>query len=62
MPGLSGQELTTKIRKFNQSTPILFYSGAAYDEDKREACNAGAQGYLTKPEGVSVLVVKNYMR
>ena len=56
MPGLSGQELTTEIRKFNQSTPILFYSGAAYNVDKREARHAGAQGYLTKPERISVLV------
>ena len=56
MPGLSGQELTTEIRKFNKSTPILFYSGAAYDADKRAARAAGAQGYLTKPEGISDLV------
>ena len=58
MPGLSGQELTTKIRQFNQNTPILFYSGAAYDADKRQARDAGAQGYLTKPEGISVLVAE----
>jgi two-component system, sensor histidine kinase and response regulator len=56
MPGLSGQELTTEIRKFNKSTPILFYSGAAYDADKRAARDAGAQGYLTKPEGITDLV------
>jgi CheY-like chemotaxis protein len=56
MPGLSGQELTTQIRKFNQSTPILFYSGAAYDADKRQARDAGAQGYLTKPDGITDLV------
>ena len=56
MPGLSGQELTTQIRKFNKSTPILFYSGAAYDADKRQAREAGAQGYLTKPEGIAELV------
>ena len=56
MPGLSGQELTRKIRQFNLSTPILFYSGAAYEADKRQARDAGAQGYLTKPEGISVLV------
>ena len=56
MPGLSGTELTTEIRKFNQITPILFYSGAAYDIDKREARAAGAQGYLTKPDGISELV------
>ena len=56
MPGLSGPELTTEIRKFNKNTPILFYSGAAYDADKRAARDAGAQGYLTKPEGLSDLV------
>ena len=56
MPGLSGQELTTEIRKFNKSTPILFYSGAAFESDKQDARDAGAQGYLTKPEGISDLV------
>ena len=56
MPGLSGQELTTAIRKFNKTTPILFYSGAAYEADKQGARDAGAQGYLTKPDGISDLV------
>lgn len=56
MPGLSGTELTAEVRKFNQSTPILFYSGAAYEADKQEARDAGAQGYLTKPEGIADLV------
>jgi len=27
-------------------TPILFYSGAAYEQDERDALAAGAQGYL----------------
>lgn len=56
MPGLSGEELTREIRKFNLSTPILFYSGAAYEADKQGAREAGAQGYLVKPEGISVLI------
>ena len=56
MPGLSGQELTTEIRKFNSNTPILFYSGAARESDKQDAHDAGAQGYLTKPLGISELV------
>ena len=56
MPGLSGRELTTEIRKFNKSTPILFYSGAAYEKDKQDAHDAGAQGYLTKPNGIGELV------
>lgn len=56
MPGRTGQELTTEIRKFNKSTPILFYSGAAFESDKQKAHDAGAQGYLTKPEGIFDLV------
>lgn len=56
MPGLTGVALTQEIRQFNRTTPILFYSGAAYEEDKQRARDAGAQGYLVKPEGVVQLV------
>src|SRR4051794_26033157 len=49
MPGGSGIDLCKSLRKFDSSTPILFYSGAAFDRDKREARECGAQGYLTKP-------------
>jgi DNA-binding response OmpR family regulator len=49
MPGASGIELCGWLRKFDNDTPILFYSGAAYEQDKRAALAAGAQGYLTKP-------------
>ena len=56
LPHMNGGDLTREIRKFNRSTPILFYSGAAYDADKQVARDAGAQGYLVKPEGISDLV------
>ena len=49
MPGLSGTELTEKLREFDVATPILFYSAAAYQTDKEAAHLAGAQGYLVKP-------------
>src|SRR4030095_7358316 len=49
MPGLSGLELTQKIREFNKTVPILFYSGAAQETDRQQALEAGAQGYLFKP-------------
>jgi DNA-binding response OmpR family regulator len=49
LAGGSGIELCKKLREFDPSTPILFYSGAAYDSDKQEAFASGAQGYLTKP-------------
>ena len=37
-------------------TPILFYSGAAYETDRQTALAAGAQGYITKPSGIVELV------
>jgi DNA-binding response OmpR family regulator len=49
IPGGSGIDLCKKLREFDPHTPILFYSGAAYDRDKQEAFSSGAQGYLTKP-------------
>jgi DNA-binding response OmpR family regulator len=58
MPGLSGLDLTRRVREFNETTPILFYSGAAYDSDKRQAFSLGAQGYLTKPAGILELTTE----
>jgi DNA-binding response OmpR family regulator len=49
LPDSSGLSLTQWIREFDKTTPILFYSGAAYDSDLRNALNAGASGYLVKP-------------
>jgi DNA-binding response OmpR family regulator len=49
MPGVSGEDLCKKIREFDSRTPILFYSGAAYEADEKRAMAAGAQGYLVKP-------------
>lgn len=56
MPGITGVELTRHIREFNQTTPILFYSAAAYEADKQAALDAGAQAYLTKPDGIDHLL------
>jgi DNA-binding response OmpR family regulator len=49
IPGASGIELCGWLRKFHKDTPILFYSGAAYEQDKHAALAAGAKAYLTKP-------------
>ncbi|MDQ2938687.1 MAG: response regulator [Acidobacteriota bacterium] len=55
LPGLDGFELCRQIRAVDQYTPILFYSAAAYDKDKRKGLEAGANAYLTKPH-VDVLL------
>lgn len=56
MPEITGTELTRRIREFDKTTPILFYSAAAYEADKQAALDAGAQVYLTKPEGIDHLL------
>ncbi len=56
LPRVSGIELCIKIREFDSKTPILFYTGAAYEADKAQAFAAGAQGYLVKPVDVETLV------
>lgn len=55
LPDGSGLDLCKKIREFDGSTPILFYSAAAYEGDKELALKCGAQGYLTKPSQNSEL-------
>ncbi|MFL6215177.1 MAG: response regulator transcription factor [Blastocatellia bacterium] len=45
----SGVMLCRYIRVFDQTTPILFHSAAAYQRDIQEALDAGAQDYITKP-------------
>lgn len=56
MPEITGTELTRRIREFDKTTPILFYSAAAYEADKQAALDAGAQRYLTKPDGIEHLL------
>jgi DNA-binding response OmpR family regulator len=55
LPDVSGVELCQRIREFDDATPILFFSGVAFDEEKEKALRCGAQAYLTKPEGMSAL-------
>jgi DNA-binding response OmpR family regulator len=50
LPGIDGFEFCRQIREFDSDTPILFYSGAAYDADKQRGIEAGANAYVTKPD------------
>jgi two-component system alkaline phosphatase synthesis response regulator PhoP len=51
-----GFELCRQLREMDQSTPILFFSGAAYDRDKQKAAAAGANAYVVKPDPSGILV------
>jgi DNA-binding response OmpR family regulator len=50
LPRLDGFEFCRQLREFDSTTPILFYSGAAYDADKQKGIAAGANAYVTKPD------------
>jgi OmpR-family two-component system manganese-sensing response regulator len=58
LPGSPGIKLCEELRSFDSTTPILFYSGAAFDKDKKQARECGAQGYLTKPANGDELVAE----
>lgn len=48
-PDGSGLDLCRQLREYAPLTPILFYSGDAYQADKQNGLAAGATAYLTKP-------------
>ncbi len=48
-PDGDGLELCRRLREYAPHTPILIYSGNAYEADKKNGLAAGADDYLTKP-------------
>ena len=55
LPDKDGLELCREIRRFDQKTPILFYTAFADLLDEDESGKAGAQGFLRKPEDTARL-------
>jgi DNA-binding response OmpR family regulator len=69
LPDGSGIDLCKKVREFDHCTPILFYSGAAFENDRKLALSSGAQAYLIKPvetsellQAIKTLMVKEEIR
>jgi CheY-like chemotaxis protein len=48
-PEVEGSNLCCTIREIDRDTPIIFYSGAAFESDTRKAFEDGAQGFVAKP-------------
>ena len=50
LPDTDGFELCRLMRGINPKTPVLFFSGEAYESDKRRGIEAGATAYVCKPD------------
>ncbi|HXG06801.1 MAG TPA: response regulator, partial [Nitrososphaera sp.] len=55
LPDGTGIELCQRIREFDATTPIIFATGSASDEEKQQAMSVGAQAYLFKPIDLDLL-------
>lgn len=58
-PDGTGVELCRELRKISPDTPIIFYSGDAYQLHRDEALGAGADAYVPKPEIDHLLTTVN---
>jgi two-component system sensor histidine kinase/response regulator len=50
LPDVDGFELCRRLRQAEPFKPILFFSGAASETDKEKGIQAGATGYVVKPD------------
>jgi DNA-binding response OmpR family regulator len=50
LPDLDGFDLCRRIRDIDPDTPILFFSGAGYEADRKRGLKAGANTYVIKPD------------
>lgn len=50
LPSLDGFELCRRMRAADPHIPISFYSGAAYEANKKRGIEAGASAYVIKPD------------
>ena len=58
MPGMSGLEVLSLIRKNNIKTPVLLLTAKAEIEDRRAGLDAGADDYLPKPFDTGELIAR----
>ncbi|MCR5719774.1 MAG: response regulator transcription factor, partial [Lachnospiraceae bacterium] len=58
MPGMSGLEVLSLIRRNNISTPVLLLTAKSEVEDRIQGLDAGADDYLPKPFDTGELIAR----
>lgn len=54
--GTSGVNICRELRRFDKTTPIIFFSGESREDEIEKALAAGANVYLLKPNDFDKLV------
>ena len=49
LPGVNGTALCESIRKVDKTTPIVFFTGHGYPDERTAGLRAGADAYVVKP-------------
>lgn len=64
MPEMDGLEATRLIRKVDKDIIILALTAYAFDHDKRNALEAGCNGFITKPINIAdlKLTIHEYLK
>jgi len=50
LPGVGGLSFCEQIRRADKVTPVVFFTGRAYEEDREAGLRAGADAYVVKPD------------
>ena len=50
LPDGSGLDLCRKLTRLTPNVPCMFYTGDAYEVHRQQALEAGADGYVAKPD------------
>ena len=54
--GMNGADVCRSIRRMDADTPVMFFTGAAFERERRDAMQAGANAYLVKPDDLKKLI------
>lgn len=55
LAAMTGVDVCRFLRRTDAETPIMFFTGEAHEQERREAMRAGADAYLVKPNDISRL-------
>ena len=56
LPDIYGTEVLTRIRKYDERTPVIIVTGHGTEKDRRECMQQGAYAFMHKPVAIDELM------